>query len=275
MTRTTTTSRATRRARDRPTGRAEPADTGALPPDGGLTSDGGLTGDGGLAVVPSHSVISSSAIGPAFAARAGGAGGSDTAGASEYRPERASERTGSRTGPRSPGGLGRTGRTGSGLVASPLAASPPGASSCLVAAPERSAVTAARMRCRRSSDSTGEDDGAARAARTGPRPGRAVAVPCRGPRLPCGSIPPARYVYRAIRPHGIAQHRMGGYSSRTMKCNRKSAYFCRTTTPPEPRRRAAARYSLPPNLRNTPHRRELEVNVWFAVSIFVQKRCVR
>ena len=82
--------------------------------------------DGGLALVPSHWVISSSAIGPAFGGPWAGAG-----------------------------------RTGSGLVASP-----PGASSCLVAAPERSAVTAARMRCRRSSESTGEE--AAPGGRPGP-----------------------------------------------------------------------------------------------------------
>ena len=184
-TRTTATNRATRR--DRAAGRRESAGAGpaggltggwGAAANGGLTADGGLTEDGGLVLVPSHSVISSSAIGPAFAA------------------------------------LGRTGRTGSGLVASP-----PGASSCLVAAPERSAVTAARMRCRSSSESTEEDEGAA-GGRTGP--GRA---PDALRQFPAGLLlchsghPPVQYAYRAIRPHGIAQHRMSGYSSRTMKCN--------------------------------------------------------
>src|SRR6185437_10656029 len=191
--RTTTTSMAASRARDPPAGRGEPA--------WGRPAAPGLTEDGGWAVVPSHWVISSSAIGPAFAARAGLAGGLDAAVVSDLAVI-----------------SGPAGGTGSGPVSSP-----PGASSCLVAAPERSALTAARMRRRRSSEST-EEDG----ARAG-GPDRVA------PRTRCGSslpgfssamrvIPPARHVYKAIRPHGIAQHRMGGHSSRTMKSNRKSAY---------------------------------------------------
>src|SRR5436190_445097 len=87
MTRTTATNLAVRRARDRPTAR-------------------GLTGDGGLAVGPIHWVISSSAIGPALAARTGrtcgsgvaeglgvaeGSGEGDGAGTDE--PDRAAPRT--------------------------------------------------------------------------------------------------------------------------------------------------------------------------------------
>src|SRR5690349_11824256 len=75
MTTTTATSRATRRALGRPADGAGPAEagpaTGAFLADGGLPWGGSLTSDGALAVVPSHSVSSSSANGPAFAARVG------------------------------------------------------------------------------------------------------------------------------------------------------------------------------------------------------------
>ena len=83
------------------------------------------------------------------------------------------------------GALGRADRPGLGL-----AVLLPGASSCLVAAPERSAVTAARMRCRSSSESTGEGDGAGT-----DEPDRAA------PRTRCGnSLPGSLSAMRVIPP---------------------------------------------------------------------------
>src|SRR5690242_826994 len=130
MTRTTAAIRAVRRVRDRPAARR-------------------LAGDGGLAVISIRWVISSSGIGPALAARtgrtcgsgaaegwgvAGGSGAAGRSGAAEGWG--VAEGWGSRRGALGRGALGRADRPGLGLVALL-----PGASSCLVAVPERSAVT--------------------------------------------------------------------------------------------------------------------------------------
>ena len=97
------------------------------------------------------------------------------------------------------GALGRADRPGLGL-----AALLPGVSSCLVAAPERSAVTAASMRCRSSSESTGEGDAAGT-----DEPDRA------SPRTRCGNSLPGsssamRVIPPAVRTYGHASARYSG-----------------------------------------------------------------
>ena len=57
-------------------------------------------------------------------------------------------------------------------------------------------------------------------------------------------------------PHGIAEHRIGGYSSGTTNCCTKSAYSVRNRAWLALRRRTAPWYLLPRNFRNTPPVRE-------------------
>src|SRR5947199_4775706 len=58
--------------------------------------------------------------------------------------------------------------------------------------------------------------------RLAPHPGLVAADPGYGPLLPCITPYPAR-TKRSCEPHGIAQHRIDGYSSKTLKCNKKYA----------------------------------------------------
>ena len=211
---------ATRRARGRPAGRAEPAGAG---PRGRLDRDRGVASDGSLAVrwrlaCGRRLGGGPEPLGDLVLGDRPGVGGARPGGGGRLghgRGARTSAAGGSARRRRL-GGKAVTGRSRRGWPGRPgtgLVASLPGASSCLVAAPERSAVTAARMRCRSSSESTGEDDGADTDG-----PDRAAPLTRCGSSLPGSSSamrvrPPVRYAYRAMRPHGIAEHRMGGYSS--------------------------------------------------------------